>query len=242
MTRITLIFATEMEANKDIHILVVDDEEDLCEILKYNLETEGYQVDTAFSGEEALSLNVTNYQLILLDVMMGGMNGFSVARKLHDNEQTAHIPIIFLTAKGSEQDKVTGFNLGADDYISKPFSIREVLLRVRAVLRRTNIDKSEEPKHQLQYKGLIIDLDRKVVEVDGQDVVFTKTEFGILCTLLEKMGRVYSRHDLIRRIWPTDVIVSDRTVDVNITRVRKKLGPYADNIVTRLGFGYYFDA
>lgn len=145
MTRITLIFATEMEENKDIHILVVDDEEDLCEILKYNLETEGYQVDTAFSGEEALSLNVTNYQLILLDVMMGGMNGFSVARKLHDNEQTAHIPIIFLTAKGSEQDKVTGFNLGADDYISKPFSIREVLLRVRAVLRRTNIDKSEGP-------------------------------------------------------------------------------------------------
>ncbi len=235
-------FAIEMENNTNIHILVVDDEEDLCEILRYNLETEGYQVDTANSGEEALSLNVTNYQLILLDVMMGGMNGFEVAKHLRSNEATSHIPIIFLTAKGSEHDKITGFNLGADDYISKPFSIREVLLRIRAVLRRTHVENVEEPKHQLQYKGLVVDLDRKAVEVDGEDVVFTKTEFGILCTLLEKMGRVYSRHDLIRRIWPTDVIVSDRTVDVNITRVRKKLGPYADNIVTRLGFGYYFDA
>lgn len=237
-----------MDKEEATRILVVDDEEDLCEILKYNLETEGYKVDTAFSGEEALEKDVASYQLILLDVMMGGMSGFSVARKLRENEKTKHVPIIFLTAKGSENDKITGFNLGADDYISKPFSIREVLLRIRAVLRRTSVaaqsapSAEEDEKHTLEYKGLVVDLDRKTVVIDGEEVEFTRTEFGILCTLLEHKGRVFSRHDLIRQIWPMDVIVSDRTVDVNITRVRKKLGAYADNLVTPLGFGYYFDA
>jgi DNA-binding response OmpR family regulator len=237
-----------MDKEEATRILVVDDEEDLCEILKYNLETEGYQVDTALSGEEALEKDVASYQLILLDVMMSGMSGFSVARKLREDEKTKHVPIIFLTAKGSENDKITGFNLGADDYISKPFSIREVLLRIRAVLRRTSVAAQSAPasdedvKHTLEYKGLVVDLDRKTVVIDGEEVEFTRTEFGILCTLLEHKGRVFSRHDLIRQIWPMDVIVSDRTVDVNITRVRKKLGAYADNLVTRLGFGYYFDA
>lgn len=234
-----------MDKGKAIRILVVDDEEDLCEILKFNLETEGYEVETANSGEEALEKDITSFQLVLLDVMMGGMSGFAVARSMREREETKHVPIIFLTAKGSESDKVTGFNLGADDYISKPFSIREVLLRIRAVLRRTKIDGGGEVKeelHTLEFKGLVVDLDRKTVTVDGKEVEFTKTEFGIICTLLEHKGRVFSRHDLIRKIWPMDVIVSDRTVDVNITRVRKKLGPYADNLVTRLGFGYYFDA
>ena len=237
-----------MDKEEATRIMVVDDEEDLCEILKYNLETEGYQVDTANSGEEALEKDIASYQLILLDVMMEGMSGFSVARKLRENEKTKHVPIIFLTAKGSENDKITGFNLGADDYISKPFSIREVLLRIRAVLRRTSVaaqstpSAEEDEKHTLEYKGLVVDLDRKTVVIDGEEVEFTRTEFGILCTLLEHKGRVFSRHDLIRQIWPMDVIVSDRTVDVNITRVRKKLGAYADNLVTRLGFGYYFDA
>lgn len=234
-----------MDKGKAIRILVVDDEEDLCEILKFNLETEGYEVETANSGEEALEKDITSFQLVLLDVMMGGMSGFAVARRMREREETKHVPIIFLTAKGSESDKVTGFNLGADDYISKPFSIREVLLRIRAVLRRTKIDGGGEVKeelHTLEFKGLVVDLDRKTVTVDGKEVEFTKTEFGIICTLLEHKGRVFSRHDLIRKIWPMDVIVSDRTVDVNITRVRKKLGPYADNLVTRLGFGYYFDA
>lgn len=226
-------------------ILVVDDEEDLCEILKFNLETEGYEVETANSGEEALAMSPERFQLILLDVMMGGISGFAVARKLRENDATRRIPIIFLTAKGTENDKVTGFNLGADDYISKPFSIREVLLRIRAVLRRTtaaaNGGTTDEPAKRIEYKGLVVDLSRKVVIIDGEEVPFTKTEYGILCTLLEHRGRVYSRHDLIRRVWPTDVLVSDRTVDVNITRVRKKLGPYANNLTTRLGFGYYFD-
>lgn len=232
-----------MKEEEKIHVLVVDDEEDLCEILKFNLETQGYNVTTAYSGEEALKKELSKFSLILLDVMMGGMNGFDVARRLREDETTSNTPIIFLTAKGTENDKITGFNVGADDYISKPFSIREVLLRIKAVLRRTSKPKEKEKEsHQIVFKTLIVDLDRKTVNVEGLDVDFTKTEFGILCTLLEQPGRVFSRHDLIRQIWPMDVIVSDRTVDVNITRLRKKLGIYADNLVTRLGFGYYFDA
>lgn len=232
-----------MEDREKTRILVVDDEEDLCEILKFNLDTEGYEVDTALSGEEALSMHPENYQLILLDVMMGGMSGFAVARRLREDDATSGIPIIFLTAKGTENDKITGFNLGADDYIPKPFSIREVLLRIRAVLRRTAAaDRQDSEGKTLSVKGLVVDTERKTVSVDGTDVAFTKTEYGILCTLLEHRGRVFSRHDLIRQVWPTDVFVSDRTVDVNITRVRKKLGPYAGYLNTRLGFGYYFDA
>ena len=226
-------------------ILVVDDEQDLCEILKFNLETEGYDVDTANSAEEAIVMDIPSYNLLLLDVMMGEMSGFAMAKKLKADERTSNVPIIFLTARDTENDTVTGFNLGADDYISKPFSIREVLLRVRAVLRRAGAGKADagqEERHSLEFKGLVVDLDRKIVSVDGEEVELTKTEFGIICTLLEHKGRVFSRHDLIRKIWPMDVIVSDRTVDVNITRLRKKLGPYADNLVTRLGFGYYFDA
>lgn len=231
-----------MEDETKTRILVVDDEDDLCEILKFNLETEGYEVITANSGEEALEKDVASCRLILLDVMMGGMSGFAVARRLRQDDSTRHVPIIFLTAKGTENDKITGFNLGADDYIAKPFSIREVLLRVRAVLRRTApAQESGDAPRELRYKGLVVNLDRKTVEVDGKEVTFTKTEFGILCELLEHRGRVFSRHDLLRHIWPTDVIVSDRTVDVNITRVRKKLGSYAECLVTRLGFGYYFE-
>lgn len=233
-----------MTDNSKTRILVVDDEDDLCEILKFNLETEGYSVDTASSGEEALAMDIGSYRLILLDVMMGGMSGFAVARQLRSNPATARIPIIFLTAKGTENDKITGFNLGADDYIPKPFSIREVLLRIRAVLRRTAQQGeavADEP-HELRFKGLVVDLDKKVVSIDGHEVPFTKTELGILCELLAHPGRVFSRHDLIRHIWPTDVLVSDRTVDVNITRVRRKLGPYAGYLTTRLGFGYFFDA
>lgn len=230
-----------MDENK-ARILVVDDEEDLCEILKFNLETEGYEVETANSAEEALEKNIASFQLLLLDVMMGGMSGFSMAKKLKETPETAHVPIIFLTAKDAENDTVTGFNLGADDYISKPFSIREVLVRIRAVLRRTH-EKEESAESQiLSYQGLIMNLDKKTVSIEGQNVPFTKTEFELLHLLLNEKGKVFSRQELINRIWPRDVMVLDRTVDVNITRLRKKVGPYAKYIVTRLGFGYYFDA
>lgn len=229
-----------METNT--RILVVDDEQDLCEILKFNLETEGYDVDTANSAEEALDMNIEKYDLLLLDVMMGGMSGFALAKKLKENQQTMNIPIIFLTAKDTENDTVTGFNLGADDYISKPFSIREVMVRVRAVLRRTQEKDNHQQSNIISYQGLELNLDKKTVSIDGEDVPFTKTEFEILHLLLDERGRVFSRQELIDRIWPKDVLVLDRTVDVNITRLRKKIGRFAKCIVTRLGFGYYFDA
>ncbi len=224
------------------NILVVDDETDLTEILKFNLETEGYNVTTAASAEEALTLNIASYNLLLLDVMMGGMSGFALARKLKENPETAHVPIIFLTARDTENDTVTGFNLGADDYISKPFSIREVMVRVRAVLRRTTTDSTAAEPHVLSYQGIELNLDKKTVNIDGEDVPFTKTEFELLHLLIGERGRVFSRQELIDRVWPRDVMVLDRTVDVNITRLRKKIGRFSKCIVTRLGFGYYFDA
>lgn len=223
-------------------ILVVDDEQDLCEILKFNLETEGYEVETADSAETALTLDLTSFDLLLLDVMMGEMSGFALAKHLKNQEETKDLPIIFLTARDTENDTVTGFNLGADDYISKPFSIREVLVRVRAVLRRTSKDEDERQPSTLKYQGLELNLDNKTVSVDGVQIPFTKTEFEILRTLLEESGRVFSRQELINRIWPSDVLVLDRTVDVNITRLRKKIGRFSKCIVTRLGFGYFFDA
>lgn len=223
-------------------ILVVDDEQDLCEILKFNLETEGYYVETANSAEEALERGVADFDLILLDVMMGAMSGFAMAKKLKSDTQTEQIPVIFLTARDTENDTVTGFNLGADDYISKPFSIREVMVRVRAVLRRTNEQGGHAKSNIMNYQGLELNLDKKLVSIDGEDIPFTKTEFEILQLLLDERGRVFSRQELIERIWPKDVLVLDRTVDVNITRLRKKIGRFSKCIVTRLGFGYYFDA
>ena len=223
-------------------ILVVDDEQDLCEILKFNLETDGYTVETANSAEEALNMDVAGFDLLLLDVMMGGMSGFAMARKLKEDPATKNIPVVFLTARDTENDTVTGFNLGADDYISKPFSIREVLVRIRAVLRRTAERNGEQQSNVLRYQGLELNLDKKTVSIDGEDVPFTKTEFEILHLLLDEKGRVFSRQELIDRIWPKDVLVLDRTVDVNITRLRKKIGKFSKCIVTRLGFGYYFDA
>lgn len=222
-------------------ILVVDDEQDLLEILKFNLETEDYIVETATSAEEAMQKDIGGFDLLLLDVMMGGMSGFAMARRLKANPALSAVPIIFLTARDTENDTVTGFNLGADDYISKPFSIREVLVRVRAVLRRTAGAEAEEPK-RLRYQGLEMNLERKTVSVEGREVPFTKTEFELLRLLLEERGKVFSRQELIDRVWPKDVLVLDRTVDVNITRLRKKINPYSKCIVTRLGFGYYFDA
>jgi two-component system, OmpR family, alkaline phosphatase synthesis response regulator PhoP len=224
-------------------ILVVDDEQDLCEILKFNLETEGYEVETANSAEEALTMDIAGFDLLLLDVMMGGISGFSMAKTIKKEPATAHIPIIFLTARDTENDTVTGFNIGADDYISKPFSIREVMVRVRAVLRRTADDGAAAVEQQLiSYQGLEMNLSKKTVAIDGEDIPFTKTEFELLQLLLEERGRVFSRQELIDRIWPKDVLVLDRTVDVNITRLRKKIGRFSKCIVTRLGFGYYFDS
>ena len=222
-------------------ILVVDAEEDLCEILKFNLEIEGYEVDTAYSAEEALKKDLTVYNLLLLDVMMGEISGFKMARILRQDEKTANTPIIFLTAKDTENDMLTGFNLGADDYISKPFSIRQVIARVKAVLRRTSEKSKDKEIEKLEYETLALDTKRIKATVDGVEVPLTKKEFEILKLLLENKGNVFSREEILSRIWKDEVYVLDRTIDVNITRLRKKIGPYGKNIVTRLGFGYCFE-
>ena len=217
-------------------ILVVDDEPDLCDILRFNLEDAGYMVHTAHSASEALAFGVTNADLILLDVMMPGMDGFALARRLKAAPTTAQIPIIFLTARDSEEDTVSGLDLGADDYIAKPFSIREVLARVAAVLRRV-----PETGHGAGAP-LALDTTAKTLLIDGQPVPLTRTEYELLDLFLKSPGKIFSRASLLAAVWPEDVIVTERTVDVNITRIRKKLGPYADRLRTRSGFGYYYDA
>jgi len=230
-------------------ILVVDDEQDICEILQYNLETEGYEVLTANSAEEALELPLQEYGLILLDVMMDEMSGFQMARKMKDNPATAPIPIIFITALEGEDNMVKGLNIGADDYIAKPLSMKEVKARVRAVLRRASVS-NQHPEgkgafptsdHQISYEGITLDLNAKRATLDGEHLSLTKLEYEILSLLLQHPGKVFSREDLLKYCWPQDVLVLDRTVDVNITRLRKKIGRYGQQIKTRVGYGYCFE-
>lgn len=219
-------------------ILVVDDEESLCEILQFNLEVEGYEVDVAYSAEQALDMHPERYSLILLDVMMGETSGFKMARQLKSRPETAGVPIIFCTARDTEDDTVAGLNIGADDYIAKPFSIREVLARVRSVLRRTAQPAAEEKA--VAFEGLRMDLTRKVCTIDGSAGADQK-EFEILALLLSSRGKIFSREEILRQVWSDEVIVLDRTIDVNITRLRRKIGPYGEHIVTRLGYGYGFE-
>jgi two-component system alkaline phosphatase synthesis response regulator PhoP len=220
-----------------VKILVVDDEESLCEILQFNLELEGYEVDVAYSAEQALTLSLEKYSLILLDIMMGAISGTKMAQLLKQNPKWTDIPIIFITAKDAEDDTVFGLNLGADDYISKPFSIREVVARVKSVLRRT---KSSEDEDVLSFESLVIDKGRKTCTLDGAEVSLTKTEFELMTLFLQNPGRIFTRDEILKRVWTDEVIVLDRTIDVNITRLRKKVGHYGKYIVTRLGYGYGF--
>ena len=228
-------------------ILVVDDEQDICEILQYNLENEGFEVVTAYSAEEALELPLQDYSLILLDVMMGEMSGFQMARRLKDSPATAKIPIIFITALDGEDNLVKGLNIGADDYIAKPLSMKEVKARVRAVLRRTTYTLSQQgdtpiasSDNRICYEGITLDLNAKTVTLDGEELICTKQEFELLSFFLQHPNTVFSREDLLKYCWPQDVLVLDRTVDVNITRLRKKIGRYGKQIKTRVGYGYYF--
>lgn len=223
-------------------ILVVDDEEALCDGLSFNLETEGYIVDRAYSAEEALALDLSRYDLILLDIMMGEISGTQLARILKSNPTTASIPIIFCTAKDSEEDMIDGLDLGADDYITKPYSLKAMLARVRTVLRRassTTANVAKEPDI-ISYKGLVISARDRTCRVDGTEVKMPKKEFEILYKLISNRGKVFSRSDLLHEIWPDEVVVLDRVVDVNITRIRQKIGSYSKNIVTRSGYGYVF--
>ncbi len=224
-------------------ILIVDDEETLCEVLRLNLQNEDYEVDVATSAEQALTYDVRQYALILLDIMMGEISGLQMARILKREPATAAIPIIFCTARDTEDDMIRGLDLGADDYITKPYTIRNVLARVRTVLRRSSRqhDDSEqnEEENMLQIDGLRLDMNLKDCYVDGEKVKLTKTEFELLAFLMAHRGKIFSRDELVSQVW-ADVIVLDRTIDVNITRLRSKIGPYGAYIITRLGFGYGF--
>lgn len=222
-------------------ILVVDDEVDLCEILQFNLQAEGYEVDTTFSAEEALTKDLSKYNLLMLDVMMGEMSGFKMASIVRVNKKLANIPIMFLTAKDTENDKLTGFTIGADDYISKPFSIREVCARVKVVLRRNNTQ-TEDAQTIVEYEDLQLNLIQKKGTLAEQDIKLTKKEFEILKLFLLYPNRVFTREEILSQVWSDEVYVLDRTIDVNITRLRKKIGKYGKNIITRLGYGYCFEA
>lgn len=254
-------------------ILIVDDEPDICEILRFNLEMEGYHVLCAENPIEAEPMLFVHgnhndtVDLILLDVMMTPKSGFEWAKELKADAQTAHIPIIFCTAKTMEDDMLEGFALGSDDYICKPFRVSEVKARVKAVLHRTQrtvisgVQEVETPENPISEDtnntivytphphsdadtltgaGIVLNLDRKECRVDGVEVPFTKLEFELLALLLAKPGQVFSREKILQSVWPSDTIVLDRTVDVNITRIRKKIGPYGKCLRTKFGYGYMF--
>lgn len=223
-----------MDRNK---ILVVDDEEDLCEILQFNLESEGFAVDIANSAEEALKILTDQHELILLDIMMEGMSGFKMAEKVR-KELHLSVPIIFLTAKDTENDMLTGFSIGGDDYISKPFSIKEVSARVKAVLKRTGNKDLPEKKKVIEIGELTIDLTGKNIYLNDHPVQLTKKEFEILTMMAKAPNRIFSREDILRKVWQEDGYVLERTVDVHITRLRKKLGDFGKHIANRSGYGY----
>lgn len=220
-------------------ILIVDDEPDICEILTFNLVNEGLIVDYAYSAEEALQKLIPEHSLILLDIMMDGMSGYKMAEKLRSEGN--EIPIIFLTAKRSENDMLTGFSVGADDYISKPFSIKEVIARVKAILKRAKLKKQKESPTSIDFEGLSINLESKEVIIDEEMIPLTKTEFEILALLASNPSRLFSREDIIGVVWSETPYITERTVDVHITRLRKKMKDYGQFITSRSGYGYRFN-
>lgn len=229
-----------MISRNAINILVVDDEEDICEILKFNLESEGFNVDTVNSAEEALTKKLDKYQLFLLDIMMKGASGYKLADDIRKKRNLA-APILFITAKNTENDKLTGFSVGADDFITKPFSIKEVVARIRAVLRRSDgINETITEPVKIKIEGIELDIERKRLIVDTQREDLTPIEFQLLYILMKNPGKIFGRDQILNNIW-REVNVTDRTVDVHITRLRKKLGRYGNYLVTRKGYGYSFD-
>ena len=216
-------------------ILAVDDEEPILEILSFNLEGEGYTVDTSLSAEEAMRKNLPSYDLFILDVMMGQVSGFRLAEKLR-KELSLPTPIIFLTARDTENDRITGFNLGADDYLAKPFSVRELMARVKAVLRRSA---PSQVTMDTVAGSFTVDIENNLILTDGRPLELTRKEYEILSLLIRNEGRIFPRHEILARVWGNDVIVTDRTVDVTIARIRKKLGDRGNMIKNKSGYGYY---
>jgi len=221
-------------------ILIVDDEEDLCEILQFNLEAEGFIVDTAFSAEEALDKDIKSYNLLLFDVMMEQMSGFKLAEKVRKHLKL-NTPIIFITAKNKENDLLTGFNIGADDYITKPFSINEVIVRVKAILKRVKFEENKEVENLIILDSLELDIEKLKITIDNQEIKLTKKEFEILAMLLSNQGKTFSRDEIISHVWDEFTVVTNRTIDVHVTRLRKKIGEYGKYIKSKSGYGYLFE-
>ena len=224
---------------KKYKLLIVDDEEDLCEILQFNLEGEGFDTDVAYSAEEALKKDIKSFNLIILDVMMGQMSGFKLAEKIR-KEMHLTIPIIFVTAKNTENDMLTGFNLGGDDYITKPFSVKEVIVRVKAIIKRTK-KQDTVSQSSIYMDDMELNFEKRSLQIKNKEVQLTKKEFEILALLLKSKGRIFSREEIFNNVWDDSTIVTDRTIDVHITRLRKKLGKYGKNIRSKPGYGYTFE-
>ncbi len=223
-------------------ILIVDDEPTLCEVLRFNLEAEGYEVHTANSAEDALTMDLSSFNLVLLDIMMGEVSGIQLASIMKKRKDTADIPIIFCTAKDSVDDMVQGLELGADDYITKPYSVKNIIARVKTVLRRVAAAKTntENENDVITFEKLKISLPNKVCTIDDNEIKMPKKEFELLVLLLSNRGRLFSRQEILNRVWSDEVVVLYRVVDVNITRLRTKLGDYGKHIVTKTGYGYVF--
>ena len=230
-------------------ILVVDDEASIVEILKYNLEVEGYEVDYAYSAIEALGKNLEDYDLFFLDIMMDGMSGYDFAKLIRGRETLKYVPIIFCSALSGEDERIRGLNIGGDDYITKPFRIRELIARTRSVLRRADVSKrileqnaaENSSEKDISFKGLHINFNSRLCKIDDVPVKLTKTEFELAYFFFSHRNNIYSRQEIIANIWDNEEEVSTRAIDTNITRLRKKLGPYGDCIITRLGYGYGFE-
>lgn len=228
---------------KEMKVLIVDDEQDICNVIDFYLGSEGYETQSVGSAEEALKLDLPSFDIVLLDVMLDGMSGFDMAARLRSDKRTAHIPIIFITAMGQEEYVVRGLDLGADDYVTKPLSLRELSSRIRTVMRRCQPQQTGKDVAQVQvlrYETLEVDMTHNGVSIDGCDVELTRLEYSLLVLLLQHPGRYYERQELITKCWPQDAVVMERSVDVTITRIRKKLGRYADCVRSRTGFGYTF--
>lgn len=231
-----------------VRILVIDDEEAVCEILKFNLEKEGYEVDCAYSAEEALDMDLSGYSLFMIDIMMDQLSGYDFAKRVRNVTETEFTPILFCSALSNEDSVVKGLNIGADDYVTKPFVIGEVLARVRAILRRSGqathrmpaVNERADYESDVIFRTLRIDRNDKTVYLDGEELPLTRTEYDILLFFLIHRNRIYSREEIINQVWGDDVVVTNRTIDTNITRLRKKIGQYSNNLVTRQGFGYGF--
>ena len=219
-----------------VKILVVDDEIPICELMKINLELAGFSVDIANSAEEALQKHLADYALMVFDIMMGEISGLELVSKVRAMPDVANVPIIVCTALGNEAPLIDGFTRGADDYIKKPFSMREFVVRVKSLLRRV---KPEHPTIAV-YKTLALDSISKTCTIDGNEIALTKKEFDMLFLFLSNPDKIFSRDEILDKIWEKNVYVVDRTIDVNINRLRKKLGEYEQHIITKQGYGYGF--